>query len=928
MKCHYCGKEVWLVRHLLDGDFCSPAHRKKYHERLRRALDQLPTVDGPPASVAEFLFAVSAKDAYLHGKTRICGFQSNLPWPYLPHTTPELAPLNTQTFFGPNVAMAPPGTRARSAELAGLATSEPRLKTLNTSFTAALRATIDFADRPVTLAVNCAADAPALPMPVTPEALAARPAEMRCPKLGISTVLADGLVGVEAPVQPSRAIGVRTATRFIPTALEAVMLASQPKSWLDVQPPARPSVNGRPRLRLTPCVLPVPGSALLAEGTVSCGTVRASCEVLPIATPLYLQSPALPKCRRPGPASEVKAIWRISVATPWSVAQETAVEAIPARPAAAMLPAMALAPVLPGLQAESGSRPIDALPVGAAARAHNHGIAPVSTARPALTPAICAAEMSAALPEARTPRVAGAESMAPQQMPAIPAMEMPIASEARPLAGGLAQSLAPCIEVCAGAAAQFRLCGADPLPHSMPAFIPQAAVARSRDSIRSNGSAAATLAMPVTGAAGFGTSAFLAVAPASAVSESRRVAPIPETISKAPASFQASLSITDIGPLSPAGAIPLDVYVQRARAASRRECEWRELARPALAQPMAMPELSPARFEQQVLQDWRRRYPARQMAAAPAPVTPKTVVPITRQLSAFARLRKAAPQFGKGLAAAAMVGAIAWLGWGMKGVRQTVITDRQWLRTAIAQRASLVLDDNFRSGLNLWDGRKNWARSWSYSQDGFMRTGQLALYRPSLGMRDYRLEFFGQIESKSVGWVVRAKDEKNYYAVKLAVTEPGPRPLVSVVRYAVTAGMRGKRVQIPLPIMMHNNTPYHVAVDVKGNHFRAYIENQEVDSWNDDRLHAGGVGFFSENGERARLYWVKVSNHTDWLGRLCGMLSEAKGQDQASNLWNPAEPGEMAALDPNSILDGGKNADRRRAMPVLPFAMLYRGGSL
>jgi hypothetical protein len=205
-----------------------------------------------------------------------------------------------------------------------------------------------------------------------------------------------------------------------------------------------------------------------------------------------------------------------------------------------------------------------------------------------------------------------------------------------------------------------------------------------------------------------------------------------------------------------------------------------------------------------------------------------------------------------------------------------------------------------------------------------MRTGQLALYRPTINMTNYRLEFFGQIESKSVGWVFRAKDEQNYYAMKLSVTEPGPRPLVSVVRYPVLGGKKGKKVQIPLPIMMHNNTPYHVALDVKGSRFRTFIEDQEVDSFNDDRLLAGGVGFFSETGEHARLYWVKVSNNTDWLGRLCGMLSGgAKGQNEAG-LWNPAEPqGTMAALDPRGALEGAKNADRKRGVPMLPFAVIF-----
>ena len=70
-----------------------------------------------------------------------------------------------------------------------------------------------------------------------------------------------------------------------------------------------------------------------------------------------------------------------------------------------------------------------------------------------------------------------------------------------------------------------------------------------------------------------------------------------------------------------------------------------------------------------------------------------------------------------------------------------------------------------------------------------MRTGQLALYRPSLKMDNYKLEFFAQIEDKSVGWVFRAENEQNYYAMKLSVTEPGPRTLVSVVRYPALNGV-------------------------------------------------------------------------------------------------------------------------------------------
>ena len=99
----------------------------------------------------------------------------------------------------------------------------------------------------------------------------------------------------------------------------------------------------------------------------------------------------------------------------------------------------------------------------------------------------------------------------------------------------------------------------------------------------------------------------------------------------------------------------------------------------------------------------------------------------------------------------------------------------------------------------------------TYSPDGFMRTGQLALYRPTLKMDNYRLEFFTQIESKSVGWVFRAKNEQNYYAMKLSVTDPGPRPLVSYRKQSRLLGRAGEcRFELTLRPEIESAFRFHV----------------------------------------------------------------------------------------------------------------------
>jgi hypothetical protein len=194
------------------------------------------------------------------------------------------------------------------------------------------------------------------------------------------------------------------------------------------------------------------------------------------------------------------------------------------------------------------------------------------------------------------------------------------------------------------------------------------------------------------------------------------------------------------------------------------------------------------------------------------------------------------------------------------------MTPVAWARTVIGKRAASEVTDTFKAGMVAWGATaKSWAPGWSRHPDGYVRPGQLALFHPSLAYADYRLEFFGQIENKGMGWVVRAHDQQNFYAMKFNVVEPGLRPILSMVHYPVVGGKQGHKTEVPLSIMVHNNTAYHVAVQVKGNRFVTSIEGQEVDTWTDDTLASGGVGFFSEAGERARLYWMKVSRNDDWL---------------------------------------------------------------
>jgi hypothetical protein len=230
-----------------------------------------------------------------------------------------------------------------------------------------------------------------------------------------------------------------------------------------------------------------------------------------------------------------------------------------------------------------------------------------------------------------------------------------------------------------------------------------------------------------------------------------------------------------------------------------------------------------------------------------------------------------------------------------------------WVRGAVSRRAAVELTDTFHSGMEAWGAApKTWAQGWSRHPDGYVRTGQLALYHPSAVYSDYRLEFFAQIESRSMGWAIRARDLQNYYAMKFTIVEPGLRPIIAMVHYPVVGGKKGRAVEVPLSVMVHNDTPYHVAVEVKGNRVITSIEGQEVDRWIDDTLASGGVGFFSEAGEQARLYWMKLAANNDFLGRICAYLSgrSEDGSQIIAQLWRMESPADTPRPGPGGAPPG------------------------
>jgi hypothetical protein len=328
-------------------------------------------------------------------------------------------------------------------------------------------------------------------------------------------------------------------------------------------------------------------------------------------------------------------------------------------------------------------------------------------------------------------------------------------------------------------------------------------------------------------------------------------------------------------PPAEADLVPLEYFCQRWRITPALYAEWTRRALPRALPELPfdkvagaiedlLPEKDPAKpFFAHASKVENRRWGGRYLELAAAAIVLATV--LGTGLHIARRIRTETPNVRPDVAALRVNAAPTPMKPSSGPLSQ--------IRNAIASRAAVEISDTFQAGMEAWGHMKAMAPGWNRSADGYVQPGQLALFQPSMKFTDYRLEFFGQIESKSIDWVVRAKDLNNYYAMKFTVIEKGLRPVIAVVHYPVIDGKPGRRSTVPLSVMVHNNEPYRIGVSVNGPLIVTSIEGQEVDRWSEDSVRSGGVGFFSESGERSRVYWMKVAKNEDFLGRVCAFIT-------------------------------------------------------
>lgn len=183
------------------------------------------------------------------------------------------------------------------------------------------------------------------------------------------------------------------------------------------------------------------------------------------------------------------------------------------------------------------------------------------------------------------------------------------------------------------------------------------------------------------------------------------------------------------------------------------------------------------------------------------------------------------------------------------------------LQQPVQERAAFFIRDEFEKGLERWDGAGS-----SLSPAGYLRVNGLTLHNATMNLRDYRLDFDFRIDAGMLGWVVRAADDKNYYAFELRRDNARDDSGYQLRRYLFSNGRRVESSLSDLSLGPAGNDLNHMSVHVSGDTIRTLWNGFGVDLWQDDRYSQGGVGFYGGPQDTAFVGRVTVRGNEDGLG--------------------------------------------------------------
>jgi hypothetical protein len=162
------------------------------------------------------------------------------------------------------------------------------------------------------------------------------------------------------------------------------------------------------------------------------------------------------------------------------------------------------------------------------------------------------------------------------------------------------------------------------------------------------------------------------------------------------------------------------------------------------------------------------------------------------------------------------------------------------------------LEEQFDAGLTRWTGGIG---DWILDPAG-ARTGSLAIFTPTIDKRDYEFEFLARIDHQSVNWVFRAADLNDYYLASIILMPDGS---YQFKRGCVMGDAREFADPITLQMPLNRKNAVTIKLHAVGTEFSVSLDGQVIDTWSDNLLSTGGIGFVGAPDDRARIYWVRLT---------------------------------------------------------------------
>jgi hypothetical protein len=170
-----------------------------------------------------------------------------------------------------------------------------------------------------------------------------------------------------------------------------------------------------------------------------------------------------------------------------------------------------------------------------------------------------------------------------------------------------------------------------------------------------------------------------------------------------------------------------------------------------------------------------------------------------------------------------------------------------------------VLVEDFKSGLNQWQGAESNAKPWIWESSQGATPQSLAVFLPALGIADYKLEFTADAIKNNISWATQIKNLQNYQAFQISLGKSGTESQFSLSRYKVAAGREGPRTQVPLRITPPAGNIWRLKLESVGDSRTLWINDQIANAWTDAEEETGGIGFFAGSTDQFVLKSVKVT---------------------------------------------------------------------